>query len=653
VNCYISDVLAENQDICEGSAEQTFHTENIDACDSDELYDLDDCECIPFDTKFDSDSDEETNGNLNLTEDPLIQIRKWVNGHDISQAALGEILDIMRPRFPELPKDPRTVMKLDKAVDVNLDIRDVSGGQYYHFGIADQVTDQLAAMHFVVIGGTGDNISLQINIDGVPLFKSTNGQLWPILGKIDKPVISDPFVIGLFYGLTKPVDLKFLEEFVTDYNSVSTSGIMYGDAKLSVSISALVCDAPARALIKNCKMHNAYSACERCSQPGEWKNKMVYPEINAPRRTDISFQEMQDPDHHHGESPIANIGLGMVSQFVLDYMHLVCLGVVRRLIWLWLSGPTTTGCRIGSRVSGEISDALISLKAWMPKEFARKPRSLSEWQRWKATEFRQFLLYTGPIVLCNRLSGTAYQNFLLLSVSMVFLLNNSSNEECLKYAEDLLILFVEQFSELYGPNMLVYNVHNLIHLADDARKYGSLDNVSAFCFENYLGKLVKLVRKPHKPLQQLIKRLLERKGEAQVAQECISKQRSSDIIHCGEHQSGVIPQGVGMCKQFKSAIVNGIRICTTAGDNCVTLGNDVILIKNILLSGSSDTLLVYQKFTELTDFFTYPLPSSDIGIYKSSGLSHEVHCVNVTAVVKKNVMLPYMGDYVMFPLIHM
>lgn len=92
----------------------------------------------------------------------------------------------------------------------------------------------------------------------------------------------------------------------------------------------------------------------------------------------------------------------MVSQFPLDYMHLVCLGVMKR--------------RLGSRVIDDISQHLLNLKSHIPSEFARKPRSLKEIDRWKATEFRQFLLYTGPVVLAEILHPNMYKNFLLLSV---------------------------------------------------------------------------------------------------------------------------------------------------------------------------------------------------------------------------------------------
>ena len=60
--------------------------------------------------------------------------------------------------------------------------------------------------------------------------------------------------------------------------------------------------------------------------------------------------------------------------------------------------------------------------------------------------------------------------------------------------------------------MLVYNIHGLVHLANDVRKFGSLDNVSSFPFENFLQSLKKMVRKPTCPLPQIVKRMSELKG---------------------------------------------------------------------------------------------------------------------------------------------
>jgi len=51
------------------------------------------------------------------------------------------------------------------------------------------------------------------------------------------------------------------------------------------------------------------------------------------------FDEMQDTEHHYEKLPLSELHTGMVSRSVLDYMHLICLRVVARLIWQWTTGP--------------------------------------------------------------------------------------------------------------------------------------------------------------------------------------------------------------------------------------------------------------------------------------------------------------------------
>ena len=56
-------------------------------------------------------------------------------------------------------------------------------------------------------------------------------------------------------------------------------------------------------------------------------------------------------------------------------------------------------------------------------------------------------------------------------------------------AEELLNIFVAHYSSLYGEEGLVYNVHNVIHIVDDARRFGALDSVSAYPFENFFCRM--------------------------------------------------------------------------------------------------------------------------------------------------------------------
>lgn len=63
--------------------------------------------------------------------------------------------------------------------------------------------------------------------------------------------------------------------------------------------------------------------------------------------------------------------------------------------------------------------------------------------------------------------------------------------------------------------MIVYNVHGLIHLADDAKTFKSLENISAFPFENFLASLKNIIRKPEFPLAHIIRRLSEKAKKIQ------------------------------------------------------------------------------------------------------------------------------------------
>ena len=87
----------------------------------------------------------------------------------------------------------------------------------------------------------------------------------------------------------------------------------------------------------------------------------------------------------------------------------------------------------------------------IPQEFARKPRALAETERWKATEFRLFLLYTGPVALKDKIAKELYDNFLLLSVA-IHLLSNPTSATSISlcdYAHSLLVLFVQHFTAVW------------------------------------------------------------------------------------------------------------------------------------------------------------------------------------------------------------
>lgn len=88
-------------------------------------------------------------------------------------------------------------------------------------------------------------------------------------------------------------------------------------------------------------------------------------------------------------------------------MHLICLGVVQGLVLFWLSGSPKSDCCLSACHMAALFDNLVTLISYAPREFARKPRSLLEWQCYEATEFRLLLVYVGLVVIAGNVSEAA------------------------------------------------------------------------------------------------------------------------------------------------------------------------------------------------------------------------------------------------------
>lgn len=139
-----------------------------------------------------------------------------------------------------------------------------------------------------------------------------------------------------------------------------------------------------------------------------------------------------------------------------------------------------------------INSYLKLISDLIPSEIARKTRGLDEFDRWKATEVRLFLLYIGPIALNDYLPSNYIYHFNCLQCAIRILCDKDNSIKNNAFAKQLLRYFVSECIKLYGKNFVIFNVHNLIHLVDDVLQFGSLDSFSAFSFESFLYFIKKL-----------------------------------------------------------------------------------------------------------------------------------------------------------------
>ena len=298
---------------------------------NDEISDTEPCEHSFSENYFSSDSEE----NLSFDEDITFNqsLAAWINHYRPSREAINDLLKILLKRGLSVPKDARTLLKSPREVDV------VSkcGGTYFYLGIKAGIFEALQ-----YINQNEDDLFLDINIDGVPLSKSSKSQLWPILGSINNSEFV--FIIAVFHSNSKPSCVNdYLKDFINEAKELISDGINYNDRCYSFKIRSFICDSPARSFLKCIIGHAGYNSCERCCIHGtRVQNRTVFNECTFEEnlRDDERFQNGGYLGDHQKEiSPLIDLGISCVRQFPFDYMHLVLLGVLKRILIFLTKGP--------------------------------------------------------------------------------------------------------------------------------------------------------------------------------------------------------------------------------------------------------------------------------------------------------------------------
>ncbi|CAH0558730.1 unnamed protein product [Brassicogethes aeneus] len=405
-----------------------------------------------------------------------------------------------------VPKDPRTIMATPSTVVRNL-IQNVSGGKYVHFGFENLVIEKLRLLSPLKIPQL---IYIDFSTDGGQVFKSGSLQFWPIQFRLFNVFPKRPLFAGVFVSDTKPSDpFEFFDQFVAEITTVTENGgINFQNRLIPVHIRCFIADAPARAFALNHFGHMSCDACSKCSVEGNGHlGPTVFLGVEHNPRTDENYRNLVYDGHQKGSSPLSAI-MGLVTQVPFECMHLIYLGVTKKILSAILEGKYAH-TRLNARKINILNARMQIIRDYCSSDFGRRPAPLSKYSRFKATEFRQFLLYTACAVLQNVISDECYRHFMLLSCVTRLLSFVEIEEEHFVFCENALKSFVQMAKILYGEQFLSYNIHGLLHVVEDVRKFGRIESYSAFCFENNMREITKNIRKPEKVLEQYYKRVKE------------------------------------------------------------------------------------------------------------------------------------------------
>lgn len=162
-------------------------------------------------------------------------LRRWAIQFNVTHQALKGILSLIKQHYgdAQLPNDPRTLLKTSHNTKQLIKL--IQGGQYWHQGLEVCLRNCFKNL------AEDLTIQININIDGIPIHKSSKFQFWPILFNIYEMPNIPPMPIGIYIGTTKPLNItEYLSPFVDEYLNLVQNGCLVNDHIIQIKIRCFI-----------------------------------------------------------------------------------------------------------------------------------------------------------------------------------------------------------------------------------------------------------------------------------------------------------------------------------------------------------------------------------------------------------------------------
>lgn len=431
----------------------------------------------------------------------------WITSTGAKLKASNLLLHFMKHKFDiDVPTDYRTLLKTPITPVPKI----ITPGSYIHVGVRLALYRLVSEAGNIVPKDLVNCILMQFFVDGLSISKSTTDGFWVIMMNIRNEFIKRrlvPKVIGVYYGKKKMENFNdFLWAFVMELIDILENGLEIDGVVLMPKILNFVLDAPARSGCKAVKGVNGYFGCDVCVTEGDnINNRITFLDLDAPLRTDKDFRERKYDEYHHMESVLEMLPIDMIDAFPHDYLHCSLLGVQYFILRFLRHTPKI----LSSADHRTINNRIEQFKETEPIEFQHNLRSFVECLgSMKGSEFRQYLLFVGPLLLKGIVEDEIFSNFLKFHIASTIF----AHKRFAKYydkADKLNRNFIQEFAAVYHPCHVVHVVHSQCHMKKFVDIYGPWDNFSTFEYESQNRAVKDLVRGNVKPLTQVTNRIVE------------------------------------------------------------------------------------------------------------------------------------------------
>lgn len=365
-------------------------------------------------------------------------------------------------------------------------------------------------------------LNLVITCDGVPISKSSQCQLYPVVLYIenlkDAHLMSRCYLISSFALVKSGGKIDFdmlLSPLVEAFLKLTMNPIKTDWAeKTSISIFAFLADAPCRADILQMKRFNATHPCHRCHVSRKngripiYQPQMLFPKTMELVESYAVRRRARGKDNFQGVKKVSilkKLRFDYIKNTPVEIMHSVFLGLVRRFLLITMIEG------LKPEQTAEVERRIKMIKP--PSNIKRMPRSLKEFKRFKSAELENWFFYFGQFLLKGVISEEMYTFFMFLSSAVFKLYSRNTNLDEVAEAGDEILHFMKVYGEgemsdgymQPVPDWFTYNLHCMLHLYEDRDRLGPLSKMNAYFYESQLQNFKKIFKSKNRRLATLVK----------------------------------------------------------------------------------------------------------------------------------------------------
>lgn len=462
-----------------------------------------------------------------------------------------------------------------------------------------------------------------MNTDGAQIFQSNRKSLWLIqvyqayLNPSKRYLPQNVLIVGAHFDSKKPKMGDFFYPFLKEVKEINEKRefvMMHNNNEYTFTLFIICsCDLPAKADLQGFVGHSGRYGCAYCIHPGVsvkpdqkarakirfTKGKNNYEERSHANTVELYSRLHSEPIYgvKRMSCLIALSDFDLINCFAIDSMHCVHLGVMRKMINLWLDSKNKSQpYYIKKRNQTILSSRLVNIKPI--SEIIRRPRSIFCKGDFKANEFRSLLLYYFYFALPGLIDFKYIKHFRLLSGAIYTLSKNHITYDEIENAHKQLVEFVDTFEILYSQSNVTMNLHLLKHLARNVENLGALWTTSLYAFEANNGIVIKSNTSTKDILHQLSYKYTMKKTikmDEQVIDEIKLCSKGTIKISPSEidllQREGLSIQNTNIVNIYKSVIVRGKKY-TSEKFKEVSCIDFFILLKNCCIASVNFYILI-------------------------------------------------------------